>query len=306
MHTPSLTVLMTVYNGMPYLMEAVRSVLTQDYSDFTFLILNNGSTDGGPAWLEECARKHGRAMPRLIVEHLPRNVGRSAVLAKGLALADTDFIAILDADDVAAPNRLSRQMDFLKAHPDIDLLGSDVLWIDGNGRRVGGDRFAPDHDGLRDRLPLFNQFAHSAVMYRARAAREAGGYDAAFPYAQDLSLWVAMFKNGARAASIPEPLVSLRRHPGQVTRNLALIMVRTADDQRLAEAMLAIPGLSAASRQTALLRSAHALFRLGRKKEALARAWRAFAEAPLRFITNPLLLERLTIEIKRRLRRWTR
>lgn len=296
---PSLTVLMTVYNGMPYLAEAVRSVLSQDLKDFTFLVLNNGSTDGTRAFLEETQERHGSALPRLRFIHLPENIGRTAVLNKALALVETELTAILDADDLALSGRLSAQAAFLRDNPDIDLLGADVVYLDGNGNCLGKDSYPPAHRDLLNRLPLYNQFAHSACVYKTGAARDAGGYSREFPYAQDLALWIAMLTRGAKAASLPKALSAVRTHPGQATRDLSLLMVRREDNYKLAQAMLAIPSLSRVARQTARLRSAGALYSLGRKKEALFEGWRAVLENPFGLIINPLLWQRALLQLKR-------
>lgn len=298
MQKNSVTVLMTVYNGMPYLKESVRSVLEQDDTDCTFLIVNNGSVDGTQEFLDT-VRQPAQG-PQLIIRHLPENAGRSRVLTLALDMVESDITAILDADDLAAPDRVRRQKAFFDAHPDIDLLGSDVIYIDTHAAEIGRERFPEDHNSLRDRLPLFNQFAHSACAFRTAAARAAGGYDATFPYAQDLALWVAMFTRGSRAASIAEPLARIRMHPGQATRDLALLMVRASDNHRLAEAMLDIPGLSPASAQAALVRSSLALWRLGKKRQALGRFWSAIRQGPFLFIRNPLLWSRVALEWRRR------
>lgn len=300
--TPSLTVLMTVYNGMPYLGESVRSVLSQDLRDFTFLVLNNGSTDGTRDFLDATKERHADSLPHFTVIHLPENTGRTAVLNTGLSLVQTELTAILDADDLALSGRLSAQAAFFRDNAEVDLLGSDIIYIDGTGNIGGRESFPPDHGSLLNRLPLYNQFAHSACAFRTRAALEAGGYPAAFPYAQDFALWIAMLAGGSRAASLPRVLTGVRRHPGQATRDLSLLMVRRTDNHRLAQAMLGIPGLSPAARQAARLRSAGALYSLGKKKEALRQAWEALREKPFGFFANPLLWQRLCLQIRRKWR----
>lgn len=299
---PSLTLLMTVYNGMPYLMESVRSVLSQDLRDFTFLILNNGSTDGTRAFLEETEERHAGYLPHLTCLHLPANIGRTAVLNKGLSLAQTELTAILDADDLALSGRLSAQAAFFRDNPAVDLLGSDITYMDGNGNTTGRESFPTDHDTLINNLPLYNQFAHSACAYRTHAALEAGSYPQDFPYAQDFALWIAMLTKGCRAASLPKVLTGVRVHPGQATRDLSLLIVRREDNHNLAQAMLGIPGLSRSARQAARLRSAGALYSLGRKKEALGEAWMALREAPLGLFANPLLWRRARVQLKRAFR----
>lgn len=302
MRVPSVTVLMTVYNGMPYLREAVQSVLDQTVRDFIFLVLNNGSTDGSGEYLAEVEKKQAGRLPCLRFRHLPENVGRTAVLNKGLELVETEITAIMDADDLAMPRRIETQAAFFREHPGVDLVGSDVIYIDRTGTRTGEDHFPAGHRDLCNRLPLYNQFAHAACAFRTGAARAAGGYPSAYPYAQDLGLWVTMLQRGGKAASIQAPLAGIRMHPGQATRDLALLKVRTEDNHRLAEAMLDIPDLSPAARQAARFRSAQALMRLGRKKQALAQAWQGVKEAPLLLPWNPILWQRLAMECGRRLR----
>jgi glycosyltransferase involved in cell wall biosynthesis len=294
---------MTVYNGMPYLMESLRSLFGQEDADFTLLVLNNGSSDGTRAWLDECAEKRGDGLPRFVIRHLPENIGRSHVLNTGLALVDSEITVILDADDLAAPGRIARQRAFFAKHPEIDLLGSDIIYIDGAGSRIGEERFPSSHAELRDNLPLFNQFAHSACAFRTAAARNAGGYDPRFPYAQDLALWVSMMRSGSLSASLGETLASIRVHPGQATRDLSLLLVRAKDNHRLAEGMLSIPGMAGASRQAAMVRSGLALWRLKKRGAGVYRIWQAVARAPLGFALNPLLWRRLRLSLGKAVKR---
>ncbi|MDL2279335.1 glycosyltransferase [Desulfovibrio sp. OttesenSCG-928-G11] len=300
MQKATLTLLMTVHNGMPYLKEALRSLLDQDDPDFTILVLDNGSRDGSGDFLEELALARSESMPRLLLRRLPENVGRSRVLAMGLDMVESEITAILDADDLAAPGRLAAQRRFFESHAGIDLLGSDIVYIDEHGARAGRESYPVSHEQLRDALPLGNPFAHSACAFRTEAAKAAGGYDPAFPYAQDLALWVAMLKMGCRAASLPEPLAFIRRHAGQATRDLALLRVRAKDNHRLAVAMLDIPDLAPAPAQAARVRSALALWRLNRKRAALQSLAAAFAAAPLLFFRNPVLWKRLALEWRKK------
>ncbi len=301
MSTSSVTVLLTVFNGMPYLRETVDSVLAQELRDFRFLILNNGSEDGTGEFLAGIEKRED---PRVTVEHLPENIGRTAVLNRGLAMVQTPLTAIIDADDLAAPDRLARQCAFMEAHPEVDLVGCDVVYIDRNGNTLGEQHFPEGHAELCNRLPLFNQFAHAGCCFRTRAALAVGGYPSAYPYAQDFGLWLAMLAAGSIVASIAAPLARIRVHPGQATRDLRLLVVRSQDDHNLAEAMLAVPGIAPASRQAALFRSAAALARLGRYKEAASRLWRGITEAPLALPVNPILWERLTVEWKKLMSRF--
>lgn len=293
---PQVTVLLTVYNGMPYLPQAVESILGQSLKSFTFLILNNGSSDGTKDYLDSLTDA------RLHIVHLPKNIGRTAVLNKGLEQVTTEFTAILDADDCATPTRLERQLDFLQQRPEVDLVGSHVRYINQSGNTLGFDHFYTTHASIRDHLVLHNQFAHAACTFRTAAARAAGGYSPDFPYAQDFALWVAMLRNKCRVANISEILAFIRVHPGQATRDLTLMRVRSTDNAQLARAIRDIPGLSSAAHQATFFREAGAEYRLGHHARALRLAWRGFRDAPLGLWVNPILWKRLRLAVKRRLK----
>lgn len=290
---PSLTVLLTVYNGMPYLQEAIDSILRQTINDFTLLVLENGSRDGSGEWLETITD------PRLHLVRLPATISRTDVLNKALGMVNTELVAIIDADDIAAPRRLELQRDFMQQNPGIDLVGSDIITINAQGERTGAQQFPPEHEALCNHLPLYNQFAHAACMFRTAKAKAVGGYPATSPYAQDLALWLAMIQAGSRVASLPQPLASIRVHPAQATKDPAQKKARAEDTLRLAKATLALPGLSRAARQAGLVRLAFAHFALGQKQEGRSALWQAVRLAPLRLFTNPILWERILLERQR-------
>lgn len=297
MNTPEITVLLTVYNGMPFLPEAVESILAQTRRDFAFLVVNNGSRDSSGMYLGALAD------PRLKVVHLEETLPRTEVLNKALEMVETPLTAVIDADDLAEPDRLEAQAAFLESHPDIALVGCNVRYIDPQGNTLGTDEFPEDHAALTARMPLFNQFAHAGCMYRTEAALAVGGYPRSSPYAQDQALWLALFRAGYKSASIPGILAGIRVHPGQQTRSAELNRARAEDDANLALAMLDIPGLPAASRQAARLRQAAALWRLGRKGECFSVFRAAVQEGPLLLPVNPILWQRLFLQIKRRIKR---
>src|SRR5262245_44814994 len=107
---PKVTVLMSVYNGMPYLTEAVDSVVGQTLKDWILLIIDDGSTDGTAAYLDSLTD------PRIQVVH-QENRGLAGALNHGVDLCQTEYLARLDADDVALPTRFEKQLAFLEARP---------------------------------------------------------------------------------------------------------------------------------------------------------------------------------------------
>ena len=148
---PLVTVLMAVYNGEKYLREAIESILDQTYTNFEFLIINDGSSDR----TEEIILSYNDKRIRYIKNE--QNLKLIASLNKGLDLAKGEFIARMDADDISLPERLEKQINFLEKHPEIGLLGSWVRTLGlTNNRNI---IFKQGHNTIRIQL-LFNNFFH--------------------------------------------------------------------------------------------------------------------------------------------------
>lgn len=205
------TVLMSVYNGERYLREAIESMLRQTFTDFEFIIIDDASRDTTPFILADYAARD----TRIAVITNERNLGLTASLNKGLALARGQYLARLDADDVALPERLARQVDFLEQHPDCVLLGSAYDWIDEEGRKIGAVR-PPTNDTHIRWQTLFNcAFGHSTVIFRLSALRVAGlTYCTEFVQTQDYELWSRLLQSG-RGGNLDDHLVLYRIHADQ-------------------------------------------------------------------------------------------
>jgi glycosyltransferase involved in cell wall biosynthesis len=117
--SPRVSILMTVYNGMPYLPAAIESMLKQTFQDFEFIIVNDGSTDGTVAYLDSLAD------PRIHVVHR-ENGGTAAAANQGLQHCRGEYIARMDSDDISLPHRLATQVAFLDQHPRVGLVGAQM------------------------------------------------------------------------------------------------------------------------------------------------------------------------------------
>ncbi len=149
---------------------------------------------------------------RLIVNGA--NLGLTRSLNRGLDLIDTEFVARMDADDIAEPNRLERQLTFLRARPDIGLLGTGRAIIDESGAFVADAPAIPDDRSIRRKALLGNPFAHPTMMLRTSVLRDhALRYDESCPTAQDYDLWVRLLAV-SRGANLPEPLLRYRLRAG--------------------------------------------------------------------------------------------
>ncbi len=185
--TPAVSVIMPVHNGAEWLAEAVSSVRAQDFGDFELIIVDDGSDDGTAAMLSGIAAADRRIR---LLHQLPQGI--VAALNKAIAEARAPYLARLDADDRARPDRLGKQFTFMQAHPEIGLLGTFAERIDAAGNVVG--RLAPPTDPARLArvLARTNPFVHSSVMMRTALVRRIGGYRAAFRAAEDYDLWLRL------------------------------------------------------------------------------------------------------------------
>lgn len=182
---PTVSVLMSVYNGERCVPEAIESILHQTFPDFEFIVIDDGSTDSTWQVLTAYAAQDSRIM---LVRN-GRNVGLTRSLNRGLALAEGKYVARQDADDVSLPERLSCQIRFLEEHPEVGAVGSAVKLIDAKGRAYL-DVYSPiDHETLCASLLFDNDLCHTTLVVRSRLLRTLGGYDPDLPYAQDYDLW---------------------------------------------------------------------------------------------------------------------
>jgi glycosyltransferase involved in cell wall biosynthesis len=199
---PELTVLLPVYNGAPYLRRAIDGILHQTFADFQLLIINDASTDDSRAIA--AAYDDGRIT---LVDN-ERNLGLAATLDKGLTLAASELVARHDQDDVSHPSRLQAQIDYLRAHPETVLLGTQGNVIDKDDRYVGGLDVSLDPISIRWSLLFENSFIHPSVMFRRSAIQQVGGYGG-FRYCEDYDLW-SRVAYAYPAANLPARLVDHR------------------------------------------------------------------------------------------------
>lgn len=207
MKAPLVSVVMPVYNGEKYLSEAIKSILSQSFSDFEFVIIDDGSTDNTSSIIKQFTYKDSR----IRFYRNSSNLGLAASLNLGLELARCSLVARMDADDIAYPERLKRQYEFMQSHPDVSVCGSalqlyenpEIIW-----------RPPCTHDEINTTLLFECCLYHPTIIFRKEIVfGQHGGYQSQFSGAEDFELWQRLSEcTGIKFANISEPLLCYRTH----------------------------------------------------------------------------------------------
>jgi glycosyltransferase involved in cell wall biosynthesis len=204
---PAISVLMPVLDPHPvFFPEAVASILGQTRADWELVIVEDPSESSAVELLR------GFDDPRIRLITNPERTGLVAQRNRTLAEARGELVALLDADDVAEPERLAKQAAFLASHPDVSLVGSQLRIIDRTGAVVGYRKYPAEHADILRAMPRFNAVPQPGVMARKAALVDQGGYTFEWP-AEDYDLWSRMLLAGQRFANLGEPLTRYRVHP---------------------------------------------------------------------------------------------
>lgn len=217
------SVVLAVFNGAATLPETIDSILSQTFTDFEFIIVDDGSSDETPRIIRHYAERDARIRP--IFRTKNHGMGQAPGANEGIAAARTELIARIDADDIALPERLRRQVDYLQAHPDVGAVGSNVYHI---GRTPRHDRLVKlpaEHEDIMQVLPRGNCIYQSAVMLRRTLAIEVGGYRELFKCAEDYDLWLRLSRR-SRLANLQEPLIRYRLTPGGTSMKRRWLQLR--------------------------------------------------------------------------------
>ncbi|MBX4206182.1 glycosyltransferase [Candidatus Parcubacteria bacterium] len=214
---PKVSVVMPVYNGEKYLAQAVRSILDQTFKDFELIVINDGSTDNTAGVIKGLL-----ADPRVRLIDNGTNLGLSKSFNRGIEAARGTYIARMDADDMSAPKRLERQVQFLDKRPHVDVVGSNMIMIDEKGQSRGLHRRQIDHIGIKFSSLFSTPMMHPTVMGRA-AVFKTHPYNETMTNSEDYELWSRLlFETGTNFANIHEPLLLYRTYPHSFTQTLNL------------------------------------------------------------------------------------
>jgi glycosyltransferase involved in cell wall biosynthesis len=223
--TPRATVLIGAYNSAATLREAIDAVLAQTLRDIELIVIDDGSHDDSAAIAEAAARDDERAR----VLRMPHNVGISRSLNAGLDAARAPVVAIQDADDLSAPQRLERQLAVLESRPDVAVVGSRMREVDEHGVELR-PRTAFAAGDVRGVLLHFNPIPNTSAAFRRDVVLAAGGYDPRYRYAMEYDLWLRLAERHAIVAldeilatrRMSRTNVAARREREQIAEALAI------------------------------------------------------------------------------------
>ena len=210
--SPRVSVVLPVYNGEALLSDAINSVLSQTMRDFELIVLDDGSTDNSWKIIQGFSDSRIRAYSH-------DNIGLPATLNRGIALANAEYVARLDHDDLMLSSRLQKQCDYLDAHRDVVLLGTSAQIYEGDRPTARFHRHPTSSKALQLRLLFDNPFVHASIIFRRDAIIKLGSYtqDNARLPPEDYELWSRVARNFA-VENLAEVLTIYREVPGSLSR----------------------------------------------------------------------------------------
>ena len=275
---------MSVLNGEKYLRAAIDSITGQTFEDFEFVIIDNGSTDETPNIIGSYTD------PRIVCHRNAHPLTLTQALNQGLEIAQGDLVARLDADDIATPDRLKKQVDYLDRHPEIVLLGSNLQHFEldesGRIRHLDSPAMPCDHQEIFESLASMNPVGHVTMMYRLKEVREVGGYPEHLIYAQDLGL-LHRLAHRHRFAALQDRLTLVRQHPDQISSQESWARIRLLEAISLFKDGIRLPGMTAVGKARGREGIAKCYFSMCRVDMRDGKWWSALAGLIKGTVTSP-------------------
>ena len=202
-----ISILMGIYNCAATLTEAIDSIISQTYTNWQFIICDDGSKDNS----YDIAKKYEKMDPdRFVVIKNKSNIGLNSTLNRCLKIADDDYIVRMDGDDVCAPTRFQKEVEFLNSHPDYAIVSTYMTTFDENGE--WGCIKTLEYPQVKDFPTHVPMFCHAPCMIRKEAFMDVGGYteDKRLLRVEDYHLWYKFYAKGYKGYNIPEALYKMR------------------------------------------------------------------------------------------------
>lgn len=217
--SPFITIFTPNYNNKDFLPEAIESILNQTYSNFEYLIIDDGSIDG--SW--EIIQKYANKDNRVKAYRNDKNLKIVKTRNRGFKLSSSKakYFAILDSDDVAILNRLEFQVDFLENNPAYALVGSNKYLINQDSQLIGYRNYPLSDEEIKKVITRYNPIAQSSVLIRKKVIEEIGFYDQEWKFCQDYDYWLRIGRYW-KLRNLRYPLIKYRISEEQVkSKNMA-------------------------------------------------------------------------------------
>jgi glycosyltransferase involved in cell wall biosynthesis len=216
MADPLITVILPVYNAMPYLPQALQSILAQSEKRLHVLVINDGSTDGSADYLASVNDSRVSVLSQ-------DNLGLVAALNRGLSMLKTPYVARMDADDICDKTRFEKQLFHLEQHPDCVLVGCSANHFGMDSSRAGWPVFMPTrHEEIVSAMLLRKSaIIHATILAHSHVFERIGKYSLEAWPAEDYEMFLRMGLVG-KLANLPDVLYSIRLHPKSITANFLM------------------------------------------------------------------------------------
>lgn len=208
MNSPLISVVLPVYNAELYITETINSILNQTYTNFELIIINDGSNDNSEACILQFQDQ------RIKYFKNEKNLKLIQTLNLGLSLAKGKYIARIDADDIALPQRFEKQIDFLEKNSEYGIVGSFAETFGSENKKL---TFVQEDVDIRYAFLTHNPFVHSSVMIRNQILTENKlSFDLTQLHVEDYALWIEIL-NFSKGKILPEILIKYRIHENQIS-----------------------------------------------------------------------------------------
>lgn len=225
LNTPTISVLLPVYNSSKYLKFSIESMLAQTFSDFELIIINDGSTDESDNIIRSFKDK------RIVYYISNYNQGLIRILNFGISVAKGEWIARMDADDIALPERFEEQLNYAENNA-IEIVATKIKLIDDLGFPIGSwpeDSNHTSSDQIENRLPQSNCIAHPSILIRTTILKKYG-YSLNQKNSEDWDLWLRLISDGYKIGKIDKELLLYRIHAESITVSSSM---NGATDQKI-------------------------------------------------------------------------
>ncbi len=202
---PRISVVMPNYNAEKYIAEAIESILNQSFSDFEFIIIDDGSSDKSWKIIQEYTKKD----KRIVAIKNEKNLKICKTLNKWIELARWEYIARMDSDDISHPERLEKQVKFLDKNLEVGIVGANIDMIDEDWKVYSKRKYHFNDSEIRKYIFRYSPFCHPVVMIRKSILEKSRNYDPDLVYAEDYDLYFRIWMY-SKFANLNESLIKYR------------------------------------------------------------------------------------------------